>query len=78
MVDIPIERSLFTASVLDVDECVQGNECEQLCTNTPGRYRCDCFEGFIVKDLDKCEPGKLPTIISNVLLEQRDVNFHKQ
>ncbi|XP_067390830.1 collagen and calcium-binding EGF domain-containing protein 1-like [Emydura macquarii macquarii] len=33
---------------LDIDECVEsgGAVCDQLCTNTPGSYRCHCQRGY--------------------------------
>uniref|UniRef100_A0A8C8SSH2 EGF-like domain-containing protein n=1 Tax=Pelusios castaneus TaxID=367368 RepID=A0A8C8SSH2_9SAUR len=35
---------------LDIDECVEsgGAVCDQLCTNTPGSYRCHCQQGYYV------------------------------
>ena len=32
---------------MDNDECADGmNNCQQLCVNTPGGFRCDCNPGF--------------------------------
>uniref|UniRef100_A0A674JSG3 EGF-like domain-containing protein n=1 Tax=Terrapene triunguis TaxID=2587831 RepID=A0A674JSG3_9SAUR len=35
---------------LDIDECVEsgGAVCDQLCTNTPGSYRCHCQRGYYI------------------------------
>jgi len=31
----------------DIDECEQGtSDCEQICQNTDGRYKCYCNDGF--------------------------------
>ena len=30
---------------LDIDECPEG-VCDQLCTNIPGSYVCDCHAGY--------------------------------
>ena len=37
--------------VPDIDECaVDNGGCEQDCINTPGGFRCDCFEGFLLNE----------------------------
>ncbi|OXB73015.1 UNVERIFIED_CONTAM: hypothetical protein H355_016444 [Colinus virginianus] len=45
----------------DHDECEQPSTCPgQLCVNTPGSYRCECKEGFVMglrgqcEDVDEC------------------------
>ena len=46
---------------LDIDECDSGqsNNCEQLCTNLPGSFFCDCREGFKLNaDARSCD-GKM-------------------
>ncbi len=30
----------------DIDECSTTNNCQQLCTNTPGSYTCSCRTGY--------------------------------
>ena len=32
--------------ISDINECVLPNECEQLCSNTVGGYRCQCDQGY--------------------------------
>ena len=32
---------------LDINECQQGTSgCSQICTNTPGSYKCSCYAGY--------------------------------
>ncbi|XP_073233536.1 mucin-like protein [Porites lutea] len=53
------------AQCADIDECDSGqsNNCEQLCTNLPGSFFCDCREGFKLNadtrscdDINECQP----------------------
>ena len=53
---------------LDVNECSANNGgCEQVCTNFPGIYKCECNTGF-VKDStnDKKCVGELSTIVLQI------------
>lgn len=34
----------------DVDECSTEMPCSQTCTNLPGEFRCDCLEGYVLKE----------------------------
>ncbi|KAH1173066.1 thrombomodulin [Mauremys mutica] len=38
---------------VDIDECEQGY-CEQLCTNKPGSYTCQCWEGYSLHKKHSC------------------------
>lgn len=39
----------------DVDEC-EKKPCDNICTNTVGSYKCECNEGFVMKDgQEKCK-----------------------
>ena len=43
---------------IDIDECEESslNNCDQLCNNTEGSYRCDCSSGFqLAADHASCE-----------------------
>lgn len=43
----------------DIDECSEGrHDCEQKCVNTPGSFRCACYEGYrlLPSDSRRCEP----------------------
>ncbi|VDL61324.1 unnamed protein product [Hymenolepis diminuta] len=43
----------------DVDECSEGrHDCEQKCVNTPGSFRCACYDGYrpLVSDARRCVP----------------------
>ncbi|KAM7538217.1 hypothetical protein Aperf_G00000076045 [Anoplocephala perfoliata] len=43
----------------DIDECSEGHhDCEQKCVNTPGSFRCACYEGYrpLPSDPRRCEP----------------------
>uniref|UniRef100_A0A8C5LU87 Collagen and calcium binding EGF domains 1 n=1 Tax=Leptobrachium leishanense TaxID=445787 RepID=A0A8C5LU87_9ANUR len=45
---------------LDIDECAFKNEtlCSQICINTPGSYRCECLEGYVLEEDGKtCTKG---------------------
>ena len=33
---------------LDIDECMEYNDCHQICTNTNGSYECSCNPGFML------------------------------
>ena len=48
----------------DINECLMElDECDQICENTPGFYRCDCNSGsMLMPDNHTCE-GKLIMII---------------
>ena len=36
---------------LDIDECMeQTDNCEQICGNTIGSYKCFCRDGFIIDE----------------------------
>ncbi|XP_078370477.1 uncharacterized protein LOC144654268 isoform X2 [Oculina patagonica] len=47
--------------VRDIDECATNNGgCDQICTNTPGSYRCGCHMGYTkhghsCQDIDECQ-----------------------
>lgn len=32
--------------VTDINECETSNNCQQMCINTAGSYRCECRDGF--------------------------------
>jgi len=36
--------------LLDIDECMEYNDCHQICTNTFGSYECSCDPGFVLMD----------------------------
>ncbi|XP_033100598.1 latent-transforming growth factor beta-binding protein 1-like [Anneissia japonica] len=45
----------------DGDECKKGNDCEQVCVNTPDGHECQCLEGYMLwrdktscQDIDEC------------------------
>lgn len=37
-----LPRSVHT----DINECDSPDTCSQLCFNTEGSYKCDCYEGY--------------------------------
>ncbi|CAH1241234.1 MATN2 [Branchiostoma lanceolatum] len=40
----------------DIDECAgQTTDCAQVCVNTPGSYRCACYEGFVLHNTTHCQ-----------------------
>lgn len=32
----------------DVNECAGDHGCQQICINSPGSYRCECFDGYLL------------------------------
>ncbi|CAG0883303.1 unnamed protein product [Darwinula stevensoni] len=57
----------------DVDECKVPGICSQVCMNLPGRFKCECFEGYGKDhhDLTRCK-----ALIGNaslLLAHQRDI-----
>ena len=32
--------------VVDINECLKGDVCEQSCVNTNGSYYCTCYSGY--------------------------------
>ena len=53
-------------SCIDIDECKTGiAECNQICNNTIGSYKCDCHKGYELKenkktciDINECNTEK--------------------
>jgi len=49
----------FTLFALDIDECANRStiDCTQQCINTPGSYKCDCYDGYrnITANATQCE-----------------------
>ncbi|KAH3839277.1 hypothetical protein DPMN_112703 [Dreissena polymorpha] len=48
---------------VDIDECLEYNDCEQICTNTNGSYECNCNSGYVQNgkectDIDECSNGR--------------------
>ena len=40
----------------DIDECASNtSQCEHLCINTEGSYRCDCTDGYQIVGTTQCE-----------------------
>ncbi|KAH9509848.1 hypothetical protein Btru_045423, partial [Bulinus truncatus] len=39
-------------SCTDINECSDGNSCHQICVNTEGSYRCECYEGYNLSTTD--------------------------
>lgn len=37
-----------------MDECAEWGHCDQLCTNTPGSYTCQCAQGYMLINSSKC------------------------
>ncbi len=62
----------------DIDEC-QRRSCSQICVNTFGSYKCECYEGFVkTKDEGTCKadsPEKAKILFSNRYYI-RAVDFH--
>ncbi|CAL1534071.1 unnamed protein product [Lymnaea stagnalis] len=52
-------RGFFISFVQDIDECNNDiHKCDQVCINTLGGYKCDCYFGFKLKsDGTSCEKG---------------------
>ncbi|XP_052253077.1 fibrillin-2-like [Dreissena polymorpha] len=51
------------ADCVDIDECLESNNCEQICTNTVGSYKCSCNPGYVQNDkectdIDECTNGQ--------------------
>ena len=36
----------FFLCYLDIDECNTGHDCQEICSNTLGGYKCSCNEGY--------------------------------
>ncbi len=46
-VTIIIPRTTAHTNCVDIDECSgTSHGCDQICTNTPGSYICDCNSGY--------------------------------
>ncbi|XP_052249684.1 uncharacterized protein LOC127857318 [Dreissena polymorpha] len=51
------------AACVDINECVESNDCRQICTNTQGIYECSCNPGYVQNgkectDIDECTNGQ--------------------
>ena len=44
-----IASYLHTLLCIDINECNEDSDCDQLCTNTNGSYYCSCNEGYSLK-----------------------------
>jgi len=46
----------FCKIITDIDECLEYNDCHQMCLNTDGSYQCNCNTGFVLTvDNRTCE-----------------------
>ena len=47
--------------VSDINECGSGkNDCDQVCHNIPGSYKCSCGDGYtLLSDNTTCEGMKI-------------------
>ncbi|KAF3832781.1 hypothetical protein F7725_026446 [Dissostichus mawsoni] len=61
----------------DVDECSKKSvECEHICNNTMGSYRCSCRQGYMLvgrhtcKDVDECEDPDVDECETGVCAEE--------
>lgn len=47
---------MILLAILDIDECAQPSTCHEkaICTNTPGRYFCQCMQGFSGDGVSEC------------------------
>ena len=52
-----IASYLHTLLCIDINECNEGSNCDQLCTNTNGSYYCSCNEGYSLMDNGKSCKG---------------------
>lgn len=54
----------------DVDECeyLDTNDCQQVCVNTRGSYKCGCRAGYTLVNGTQCQGKIQNNIKSNVLL----------
>lgn len=68
-----------TVFLSEVDECsAKPNRCEQVCTNTIGSYKCDCFSGYSLRaDGHTCE-SKFPSKPSQFASKFRHVRWHPE
>ena len=42
---------MFLKIFIDIDECSENTDnCEQVCSNTPGSFNCSCNEGYVLAD----------------------------
>ena len=43
-------------NIVDIDECMEYNDCHQICVNTDGSYQYSCNTGFVLTmDNRTCE-----------------------
>lgn len=58
-------------SCKDIDECNLSTEtkvCHQICMNTPGSYKCDCYSGYSLrKDGTTCKSTGKTKLFSRLL-----------
>ena len=55
--DFEIAKICIINSLLDFDECrARSDDCQQLCVNTQGSFRCECHSGYMLeKDRKACQ-----------------------
>ncbi|XP_053395370.1 mucin-like protein [Mercenaria mercenaria] len=53
------ELSANRTACVDIDEC-ERNVCPQLCINTAGRFKCECYSGYQLQDDLTCKECDFP------------------
>lgn len=65
-IDSPFTVFCRTNTCVDINECATNNhkgDCDQICENTPGSYKCSCRDGYKLRhekrclDIDECTIG---------------------
>ena len=51
-----LDQNNSSSICIDIDECDMGEKCAHTCVNTPGAFRCSCFEGFVLHHEYRCLP----------------------
>ena len=48
----------FSATYIDINECVGLSGCAHICTNTNGSYECSCYSGYQISSNSRTCVGK--------------------
>lgn len=59
MVTVISNDDNYLSHSLDIDECKLGHDCQDICSNTLGGYKCSCIKGYQLNTDKRTCTGKV-------------------